>query len=87
MTRDAATAELQELVRAEAQREGDPQWSDIRIRLTDMRVDAVGEFSGSLRLLFGSVVFLLAIGCLNVSIRRILSRRNGLARVLNDLGF
>ena len=65
---DAATAELQALVRAEAQREGDPQWNDIRIRLTDMRVDAVGKLSGALGLLSGSVVFLLAIGCLNVSI-------------------
>src|SRR5215475_4184218 len=68
VTREAATAELQALVRAEAQLEGDPKWSDIRISLTDMRVDAVGKLSGALGLLFGSVVFLLAIGCLNVSI-------------------
>jgi predicted permease len=75
VTREAAASELEALLRRGENKE-------VRVRLTSLRDDAVGNFTSVLGVLFGAVVMILVVGCVNVSIllvARGMGRRHELA--------
>ena len=74
-TRAAAASELEALIRRGENKE-------LRVRLTSLRDDAVGSFTGVLSVLLGAVLMMLVVGCVNVSIllvARGIGRRHELA--------
>src|SRR5215470_3765829 len=64
----AATAELQILVDRFAKQDPHSYPQDMKVKLVTLNEQVLGQFSGALVLLFGSVLVLLLIGCANVSI-------------------
>src|SRR5215469_10300541 len=68
VTLEAANAELQPLVLSFHDRDPNGYAPVVRTRTVTLNEQVLGQFSGSLMLLFGAVVLLLVIGCANVSI-------------------
>ena len=68
VTLEAANAELQPLVLSFRDRDPKNYAPVTYIKTVTLNEQVLGQFSGTLMLLFGSVVLLLVIGCANVSI-------------------
>lgn len=68
VTLQAANAELQPLVFQFRDRDPKGYAPVTRVKTVTLNEDLLGQFSGTLLLLFGAVVLLLVIGCANVSI-------------------
>jgi predicted permease len=68
VTLEAANAELQPLVLSFRDRDPKNYAPVTRIKTVTLNEQVLGQFSGTLMLLFGAVVLLLIIGCANVSI-------------------
>ena len=68
VTLEAANAELQPIVLSFHDRDPNGYAPVVRTRTVTLNEQVLGQFSGSLMLLFGAVVLLLVIGCANVSI-------------------
>jgi len=66
VTLEAANAELQPLVFSFRDRDTKGYAPVVRIKTVTLNEDLLGQFSGTLLLLFGAVVLLLVIGCANV---------------------
>lgn len=77
VTRDAAAAELSAIFQQRAQKNGRPNWRDLRVVLTDMREHATAHLTRVLGMLAAAVGLLLLIGCANLSI---LLMSRGIAR-------
>jgi predicted permease len=65
---EAATAELQPIILSFKDRDPKGYPPVARIKTVTLNEQVLGQFSGTLMLLFGAVVLLLVIGCANVSI-------------------
>ena len=63
-----ADAELQTIVSRWAQTDTFFYPKDVHVRVVSLNEEAVGQFQGTLLVLFGAVALLLLIGCANVSI-------------------
>jgi hypothetical protein len=68
VTLEAANAELQPLVLSFRDRDPKGYAPVVRTKTVTLNEQVLGQFSGTLLLLFGAVVLLLIIGCTNVSI-------------------
>ena len=68
VTLEAANAELQPIVLSFRDRDPKGYAPVARIRTVTLNEQVLGQFSGTLLLLFGAVTLLLVIGCANVSI-------------------
>jgi predicted permease len=68
VTLEAANAELQPLVLSFKDRDPKNYAPVVRTKTVTLNEQVLGQFSGTLMLLFGAVVLLLVIGCANVSI-------------------
>jgi putative ABC transport system permease protein len=68
VTLEAANAELQPLVLSFKDRDPKGYAPVVRTKTVTLNEQVLGQFSGTLMLLFGAVVLLLVIGCANVSI-------------------
>jgi predicted permease len=68
VTLEAANAELQPLVLSFKDRDPKNYAPVVRTKTVTLNEQVLGQFSGTLLLLFGAVVLLLVIGCANVSI-------------------
>src|SRR5271165_3076081 len=68
VTLEAANAELQPLVLSFRDRDPKNYAPVVRTKTVTLNEQVLGQFSGTLLLLFGAVVLLLIIGCANVSI-------------------
>jgi len=68
VTLEAANAELQPLVLGFRDRDPKGYAPVVRTKTVTLNEQVLGQFSGTLLLLFGAVVLLLIIGCTNVSI-------------------
>ena len=64
----AAQAELSVLVSRWIQQDAQVFPKDVHIQIVSLNEEVLGRFSGTLMVLFGSVVLLLLVGCGNVSI-------------------
>ena len=65
---EAANSELQPIIFSFRDRDPNGYAPVTRIKTVTLNEDLLGQFSGTLLLLFGAVVLLLVIGCANVSI-------------------
>ena len=68
VTLEAANAELQPIILSFKDRDSNGYPPVVRIKTVTLNEQVLGQFSGTLILLFGAVVLLLVIGCANVSI-------------------
>ena len=68
VTLEAANAELQPLILSFYNRDPKNYAPVVRTKTVTLNEQVLGQFSGTLLLLFGAVVLLLVIGCANVSI-------------------
>ena len=68
VTLEAANAELQPIVLSFKDRDPKGYAPVVRTKTVTLNEQVLGQFSGTLMLLFGAVVLLLVIGCANVSI-------------------
>jgi predicted permease len=68
VTLEAANAELQPIVLSFRDRDPKGYAPVVRIKTVTLNEQVLGQFSGTLLLLFGAVTLLLVIGCANVSI-------------------
>src|SRR5271169_5333384 len=68
VTLEAANAELQPLILSFKDRDPKNYAPVVRTKTVTLNEQVLGQFSGTLMLLFGAVVLLLVIGCANVSI-------------------
>jgi predicted permease len=68
VTLEAAKAELEPLILQFKERDSKGYPPVARIKVVTLNEQVMGQFSGTLLLLFGAVVLLLVIGCANVSI-------------------
>ena len=68
VTLEAANAELQPIVLSFRNRDPNGYAPVVRTKTVTLNEQVLGQFSGTLLLLFGAVVLLLVIGCANVSI-------------------
>ena len=68
VTLEAANAELQPIVLSFRDRDPKGYAPVVRTKTVTLNEQVLGQFSGTLLLLFGAVVLLLIIGCANVSI-------------------
>jgi predicted permease len=68
VTLEAANAELQPIVLSFRDRDPNGYAPVVRTKTVTLNEQVLGQFSGTLMLLFGAVVLLLVIGCANVSI-------------------
>ncbi len=68
VTLEAANAELQPLILSFKDRDPKNYAPVVRTQTVTLNEQVLGQFSGTLMLLFGAVVLLLVIGCANVSI-------------------
>jgi predicted permease len=68
VTLEAANAELQPLVLSFRDRDPKGYAPVVRTKTVTLNEQVLGQFSGTLMLLFGAVTLLLVIGCANVSI-------------------
>jgi predicted permease len=68
ITLEAANAELQPLILSFYNRDPKNYAPVVRTKTVTLNEQVLGQFSGTLLLLFGAVVLLLVIGCANVSI-------------------
>ena len=68
VTLEAANAELQPIILSFKDRDPKGYPPVVRIKTVTLNEQVLGQFSGTLILLFGAVVLLLVIGCANVSI-------------------
>ncbi len=68
VTLEAANAELQPIVLSFKDRDPKNYAPVVRTKTVTLNEQVLGQFSGTLMLLFGAVVLLLVIGCANVSI-------------------
>jgi putative ABC transport system permease protein len=68
VTLEAANAELQPLVLSFRDRDPNGYAPVVRTKTVTLNDQVLGQFSGTLLLLFGAVTLLLVIGCANVSI-------------------
>ncbi len=82
VTLEAANAELQPLILSFRDRDPKNYAPVVRTKTVTLNEQVLGQFSGTLLLLFGAVVLLLVIGCANVSI---LMLARGTAR-MHELG-
>jgi predicted permease len=64
----AAQAEMQALVDQFAKQDPTNYPQNMRVKIVTLNEEVLGRFAGTIILLFGAVVLLLAIGCANVSI-------------------
>jgi predicted permease len=68
VTLEAANAELQPIVLSFRDRDPKNYAPVVRTKTVTLNEQVLGQFSGTLMLLFGAVILLLVIGCANVSI-------------------
>ena len=68
VTLEAANAELQPIILSFRDRDPKNYAQVVRTKTVTLNEQVLGQFSGTLMLLFGAVVLLLVIGCANVSI-------------------
>jgi len=68
VTLEAANAELQPIILSFKDRDPKNYAPVVRTKTVTLNEQVLGQFSGTLLLLFGAVVLLLVIGCANVSI-------------------
>ena len=68
VTLEAANAELQPIILSFKDRDPKGYAPIVRTKTVTLNEQVLGQFSGTLMLLFGAVVLLLVIGCANVSI-------------------